>query len=113
MIAVAVPVAVLALAAQPVPSVLERIAVCETGNNPAHSTRDFISRFGIRRVVWNEYKDASVRPVPARKREGERLPSRVEQDAVALAIARKAGLTAWECYRANRWVRNGWRVYRP
>jgi hypothetical protein len=100
--AFAVASSVLSLAFHPVPPVFDRIAQCETGNNPRHATRDFISRFGIRRYVWAEYKPSWVRPVAARGRAGERLPSVAEQNAVAVAIAQRAGLTAWSCFREHR-----------
>ena len=102
---VAVLSAVFSLATQPMPAVMERIAKCETKNDPRHATRDFISMYGIRRSVWSEYKPRWVRPVARRGFRGERLPSVVEQRAVALEIARKAGLSAWECWRNYGWVR--------
>jgi len=103
----AVASSVLSLAFHPVPPVLDRIAQCETGDNPSHATRDFVSRFGIRRSVWNEYRPRGVRAVSPRKRTGERLPSLSEQAMVAVAIAQKAGLSAWECWRLHGSVRNG------
>ena len=87
--------------------VLERIAQCETHRNDQHSTRDYISRYGIFRPSWNEYRPKWVHAVPSHRKAGERIPTRKEQDAVANSIARTAGLTAWGCYRQYSWVRNG------
>lgn len=91
----------------PMPAVLDRIARCETQANPTHATRDFISMFGIYRPSWNEYRPAWVRRVASRGYDGEPLPSVFEQRAVALEIARKAGLSAWGCWREYGWVKHG------
>lgn len=103
----AVLATIVQLATSPMPAVMERIAQCETNSDSRHATRDFISRYGIYRPAWNEYKPAWVRPVPSRRRTGEHLPTLWEQRAVALAIARRAGLSAWECHRKYGWVRHG------
>lgn len=102
----AVASAVVSLAT-PMPPVFHRISQCETGGNPRHATRDYISQYGIYRPAWNEYRPRWVKAVATRGFKGERLPSVAEQNAVALSIARRAGLTAWSCYRHQRSVRNG------
>ena len=89
----------------PMPPVMHRIAMCETQNNSQHSTRDYISRYGIYRPSWNEYRPDWVQAVNRIRVRGERLPSIWEQDAVALQIAQRAGLTAWECFRKYEWVK--------
>lgn len=86
------------------PAVLARIARCETNSNPAHSTRDYATMFGIHRAAWADYRHyvagAPIKPENA---------TPAQQVAVALAIYRHAGAgwNAWGCYRQHAWVRNG------
>jgi hypothetical protein len=75
-----------------------RIGVCETGLNWQHSTRDFVSAFGIARSAWADYRPRWVPVVP------ERATAR-QQYAVARSIQRHVGLYGWGCWRHNSWVR--------
>ena len=83
------------------PRLFYSISLCETGGNWSHATRDYVSAFGIFRGAWADYRPKWVPSVPE-------LATPKQQYAVALAIASRAGLTAWECYRnggVNYWMR--------
>ena len=60
--------------------VFYRIALCETGLDWRHSTRDFVSAFGIARSAWADFRPRSVPVVP------ERATAR-QQYAVAIQAA--------------------------
>lgn len=84
------------------PPVLRRIGQCETGMNWHHSTRDYATAFGLYRGTYATYR-LRVTPRPPAD-PAEATPR--EQVAVALAVARDVGWTAWGCYR-YQWVRHG------
>lgn len=67
------------------------IALCETGGNWRHSTRDYVSAFGIYRGSWAAFRPAWV-PADASKATPR------EQYAVALAIWRRYRFTGWGCF---------------
>lgn len=72
------------------PAVWWRIALCETGGNWRHATRDYVSAFGIHRGSWAAFRPAWV---PAR---AEAATPR-QQYAVALAIWRRYSFSGWGC----------------
>lgn len=78
--------------------VFYRIGLCETGLDWQHSTRDFVSAFGIARSAWADFRPRTVPAVP------ERATAR-QQYAVALSISRHVGLSGWGCWRNHSWVR--------
>ena len=61
--------------------------MCETGLDWHHSTRDYVTAFGIYRPAWAE--NSTLRPETATPR---------QQLAVARRIAARFGLRAWGCY---------------
>lgn len=81
------------------PAVLRRIGVCETGLRWDWSQPDYATAFGIHRAAWSDYR----RYVPGAPRRPEQATP-AQQVAVALAIARRVGYSAWGCYR-HEWVR--------
>lgn len=42
----------------------EALARCETGNNPAHSTRSYVGAFGFYRRTWDLFADTPNRRAP-------------------------------------------------
>lgn len=68
------------------------VSLCETAGNWKHSTRDYVSAFGIYRGAWSDYRPDWVPAVP------EQATPR-EQYAVALSIARQVGTSGWGCIR--------------
>ena len=82
------------------PAHFHRIAICETGINWRFSNSRYVSAFGIYRPAWAEFRPNWVPAVPERA-----TPK--QQYAVARAIARAVGLSAWSCWTNFSWVRNG------
>ena len=81
------------------PPVLERIGKCETGMNYKHSTRDYVTAFGLYRGTYEQYRHYVTPTPPADP--SQATPA--QQISVALAVARRVGWSAWGCYR-YAWV---------
>lgn len=84
-------------------TVLDRIDLCETGrlHDWARETRDYVGAYGMHRSAYTDgARHAGVPDWPATGH----APG-WQQRAVALAVARAYGWSAWGCYRQYGWVR--------
>src|SRR5262245_21028539 len=82
------------------PAEFHRLGICETGLNWRFANSTYVSAFGIYRPAWAEFRPSWVPAVPERATPKQQL-------AVAKAIARRFGYSAWECWTNFAWVRYG------